>query len=84
MLILRGERDFQVADEDIETWRRGLSGVPNVEIVTIPGLNHLFIQGTGKPNVAEYDVPSHVDPRVIDKLAAFMDPNSAPGSSPKR
>jgi dienelactone hydrolase len=77
VLILRGERDFQVAADDVETWRKGLSGTPNVEIVTIPGLNHLFVQGAGRPSLAEYDTPGHVDVRVIDKIASFITPSPA-------
>jgi len=72
ILILRGDRDYQVIEDDVEAWRKGLAGVPNVEIVTIPGLNHLFIPGTGKPGPAEYNTPGHVDARVIEKLAAFI------------
>ena len=72
VLILRGDRDFQVLEEDIETWRKGLAGLKGVEIVTLPGLNHLFIAGEGKPGPAEYQKPGHVDGRVIDKLAGFL------------
>src|SRR5207253_2792158 len=32
VLILRGDRDYQVSEEDMETWRKGLAGVPHVEI----------------------------------------------------
>ncbi|MGE5177895.1 MAG: alpha/beta fold hydrolase [Bacteroidota bacterium] len=76
ILILRGERDYQVEDVDVEAWRKALGGAPNVEIVTLPALNHLFIAGTGKPGPSEYETPGHVDRVVIDKVAAFV---SAPG-----
>ena len=81
VLLLRGERDYQVTDADVETWRKGLSGVPRVQIVTLPGLNHLFIEGSGKPGPAEYDKPGHVDARVIEKIASFMAPRSRQGAS---
>ena len=80
ILILRGERDYQVTDEDLSTWKKGLRGVANVELVTLPGANHLFIQGTGKPGPAEYDVPGHVDAAVIEKIDAFVS-GSAPRSA---
>ena len=71
ILILRGDRDYQVALEDVEAWKKGLAGTPNVEFVALPGLNHLFILGSGKPGPAEYDVPGHVEPVVIERIAAF-------------
>lgn len=71
-LILRGDRDYQVIEEDLEAWRKGLADVPNVQIVTMTGVNHLFIVGSGNPGPAEYDIPGHVDSRVIDRLAAFI------------
>jgi len=71
ILILRGGRDYQVEDVDIATWRTGLSGHPKVEIVTLPGLNHLFMTGSGKPGPAEYMIPGHVEASVIERLAAF-------------
>lgn len=49
-----------------------LSGIAKVELATIPGVNHLFIKGTGKPGPAEYQVPGHVDETVIAKLASFV------------
>ena len=83
VLILRGERDYQVAQEDVENWKKGLSGVPNVEVVVLPGLNHLFIQGSGKPGPAEYDILGHVDSRVIEKLGSFMTAGTAQGAAPR-
>lgn len=68
--------ELQVIEEDVEAWRKGLASVPNVEIVTMTGLNHLFILGSGKPGPAEYDTPGHVDGRVIDRLAAFISTGS--------
>jgi dienelactone hydrolase len=72
ILILRGERDYQVTDEDLATWKQELAGVANVEFVTTSGDNHLFIKGTGKPGPAEYEIPGHVDENVIEKVASFL------------
>jgi dienelactone hydrolase len=74
VLVLRGDRDYQVGAEDMDLWRKGLAGAPGAEVVVLPGLNHLFIAGEGKPGPAEYDTPGHVDARVIDKVAAFVAP----------
>ena len=77
ILILRGERDYQVIDEDVQAWRTGLANTAHVEIETLPGLNHLFIAGSGKPGPNEYNVPGHVEVQVIDKLASFILPAKA-------
>lgn len=72
VLLLRGDRDYQVIEEDTAAWRKGLGDAQGIEIATIPGANHLFIAGTGKPGPREYETPGHVDGRVIDKLSAFL------------
>jgi dienelactone hydrolase len=72
ILILHGERDYQVLEEDIEGWRKGLSGQENVHIDTLPSLNHLFIEGKGSPDPAEYAKAGHVSEKVIDEIAAFV------------
>jgi dienelactone hydrolase len=72
MLILRGERDYQVTDADIAVWRKGLAGAGGVQIEQLDGLNHLFIAGMGKPSPQEYSVPGHVDARVIERIVAFV------------
>jgi hypothetical protein len=72
-LILRGERDYQVTDADLEIWRTGLQGVSNVEIFTVPGVNHLFMKGgTGRPDPSEYMRAGQVEPVVLGKLVAFV------------
>jgi dienelactone hydrolase len=74
LLLMRGERDYQVLDEDLAAWRKGLEGMRSVEIATLPKLNHLFIEGSGKPGPAEYEHAGHVDVTVIDKIATFVSP----------
>jgi len=72
ILVLHGDRDYQVIEEDIEAWRKTLAGTPHVEFATLTGLNHLFIAGTGKPGPAEYDRPGHVDAKAVEKMVAFI------------
>jgi dienelactone hydrolase len=71
-LILHGERDYQVVEDDIEVWRKGLARRPNVTIEELPRLNHLFIAGEGKPGPDEYSIPSYVAPEVIARMAKFI------------
>lgn len=72
LLILRGERDYQVTDADIAIWRKGVAKQPGVSIEMLPNDNHLFVPGTGKPGPAEYATPGHVDEAVITRIAAFI------------
>jgi fermentation-respiration switch protein FrsA (DUF1100 family) len=72
MLILQGERDYQVTMEDLENWKKYLSSKQNVEFKTYPKLNHLFIEGEGKSTPQEYNVAGHVDEIVIDDIAGWM------------
>jgi hypothetical protein len=72
LLVLHGTRDYQVIDEDIAGWKKGLAGVKNVEFVELPKLNHLFIAGEGAPSPKEYEVPSHVAAEVLERLVKFV------------
>lgn len=72
VLVLHGDRDYQVTDEDFALWRRGLAGVKTAQVVSLTGDNHLFITGRGTPTPLEYKVPAHVDARVIAQLVAWL------------
>lgn len=72
MLILQGERDYQVTMEDFKRWNAALGGKNNVTLKSYPGLNHLFIAGTGRSTPLEYEQPGHVDERVIDDVASWI------------
>jgi uncharacterized protein len=78
ILLLQGARDYQVTAPDFDGWKRALGGRPGVVLKQYPGLNHLFITGTGTPRPAEYETPGHVDAAVIDDLVAFVGRLSAP------
>ena len=53
ILILQGERDYQVTLDDLRGWRAALGGHPGVTIKTYSSLNHLFLPGEGKSTPAE-------------------------------
>jgi fermentation-respiration switch protein FrsA (DUF1100 family) len=72
MLILQGERDYQVTLEDLEGWKQALSSRPDVTFKTYPELNHLFIPGEGAITPAEYEVPGHVAGSVVDDIAEWI------------
>lgn len=72
MLILQGERDYQVTRVDFAAWKDGLAGRAGVQFKSYPALNHLFIAGSGQPNPGEYDVPGNVAREVVDDIAAWI------------
>ncbi len=72
ILILQGDRDYQVTGKDLANWRQALANRPNVQFKTYPALNHLFIAGTGQSGPAEYQVPGFVSEEVIRDLAEML------------
>jgi dienelactone hydrolase len=72
LLLLRGDRDYQVTEQDLAIWRKGLGKQANVTIETLPADNHLFVPGSGKPGPAEFAKPGHVDEALIQRLVAFV------------
>ncbi|MCU1234939.1 MAG: hypothetical protein JWP63_2906 [Candidatus Solibacter sp.] len=74
MLILQGERDYQVTMTDFGLWKSATGDVKGVVMKSYPNLNHLFVAGEGKSLPAEYNKPGHVAPQVIADIAAFVKP----------
>jgi dienelactone hydrolase len=72
MLILQGERDYQVPMKDFALWKAALEDRKNVTFHSYPSLNHLFIAGEGKSTPAEYQKPGHVDLQVIKDVADWI------------
>lgn len=73
MLILQGERDYQVTMEDFGIWQSALSKKPNVVLKSYPSLNHLFHEGQGKATPAEYMGGGKAMPGyVLDDIANWM------------
>jgi dienelactone hydrolase len=72
MLILQGERDYQVTAEEFAKWKAALGSRRDVTFHSYAALNHLFIAGTGPSLPAEYQVPGHVAEDVIRDIAAWI------------
>jgi dienelactone hydrolase len=72
MLIIQGERDYQVTMKEFELWREGLKGRAGVTFKSYAKLNHLFIEGEGKSMPAEYGVAGHIPAYVLDDIAGFV------------
>lgn len=73
IIVLQGERDYQIPMREFYGWRSGLSSKNNVSFKWYPGLNHLFIHGTGEPNPEEYSKPGNVHEDVIKDIVKWID-----------
>jgi hypothetical protein len=72
LLIMQGERDYQVTMQDFKNWQDALSGQANVTLKSYPGLNHLFMAGEAKSLPAEYEIPSNVAPEIVRDIASWI------------
>ena len=72
LLILQGERDFQVTMEDYARWRTALASRAGVTLHSYQSLNHMFVAGTGPSLPSEYAVAAHLDERVIVDIAQWI------------
>lgn len=72
ILIVQGERDYQVTMDDYKAWKKALESHGNVTFRSDPRLNHLFMEGEGKAKPAEYDKPGHVAGGLVSDLAAWI------------
>lgn len=74
MLILQGERDYQVTfKEDFQGWKQGLAGRKDVTFKSYPALNHLFLAGEGQSTPEEYSHPGHIPEAVISDIATWIE-----------
>lgn len=73
MLILQGERDYQVTMTDFALWEEALGGRRNVVIKSYAALNHQFFTGTGPSLPGEYQNVSHMDVSVIEDISTFIE-----------
>ena len=72
MLILQGERDYQVTMADFGMWKTAVGSAKGVVMMSYPALNHLFVAGEGKSLPAEYAKPGHVAQSVVEDIAKFV------------
>ena len=72
LLVLQGERDYQVTMADFEGWKKALGARPDVRLKSYPKLNHLFMEGAGKAKPAEYEQAGHLAQEVVDDIARWI------------
>lgn len=76
MLIMQGEKDFQVrADRDYAAYQKILVGRSNVTFKLYPGLNHAFVPAAYEDiSMAkkEYSIEKHIGDDVISDIANWI------------
>lgn len=72
MLILQGERDYQVTMKDFDLWKTQLASNKNVRFQSYPKLNHLFIEGVNKSVPKEYETAGNVAAYVIKDISEWI------------
>ncbi|MDZ4669385.1 MAG: alpha/beta fold hydrolase [Phototrophicales bacterium] len=72
LLILQGERDYQVTMQDFELWQSSLADKADVTFISYPALNHLFLAGEGVSTPVEYAIQSHIPEEVISDIVNWI------------
>jgi hypothetical protein len=72
ILILQGERDYQVKMVDFNGLKKELGSDPKNKFKSYEGLNHLFQKGDKPSKPDEYMEPGNMDVRVINDLGDFV------------
>lgn len=75
VLIMQGERDYQVTMEDFNLWKQALGDKKNVSFKSYPGLNHAYFEGKAKAVPADYLKASNVPAYVITDIAEWINKN---------
>jgi hypothetical protein len=73
MLILQGERDYQVTMADFANWKKALASRKDVKFIAYPKLNHLFMEGEGEGTPADYSRAGNVAASVVDDIVRWLE-----------
>lgn len=72
ILVLQGERDYQVTTVDFSLWQFALMKHKHARFFLYPRLNHLMQEGKGKSTPEEYMQATPVSQQVIEDIANFI------------
>ena len=72
VLILQGERDYQVTMENFELWKTTVGGKKNYEFKSYPKLNHIFHEGEGKSYPEEYNTLGNIPSYVMSDIGTWI------------
>lgn len=72
ILVMQGERDYQVTTTDFSLWQMALMFNAKAAYKCYPQLNHLFLEGEGKATPQEYNQPGRLPAYVAKDIASFI------------
>ena len=72
VLVLQGERDYQVTMQDYGMWLSGLLTNRKAQLKSYPELNHILQEGKGKSTPMEYQEARPVPAYVMEDIAGFI------------
>jgi len=81
MLVLQGERDYQVTMADFAGWKKGLARRKQTTFRSYPKLDHHFVEGEGQSRPEQYGRPGHVAEYVIEDIATWVTRDGLQASS---
>ena len=76
LLILQGERDYQVTMVDFGVWQEAFADSERVSLKSYPALNHQFMSQGETSRLAipqDYEIPDFVSAEVIQDIADWID-----------
>lgn len=72
LLIVHGERDYQVNADDLTIWKEHTSTKNNVTFKSYPKMNHILMDNTGTPSPNEYYSQLEISSDLINDLAKWI------------
>lgn len=72
MLIMQGERDYQVTMVDFNLWKKQLAAHKNISFKSYPKLNHLLMEGEKKSIPKEYETAGNVSVEIIKDISDWV------------
>ncbi|MES2566002.1 MAG: DUF3887 domain-containing protein [Bacteroidota bacterium] len=75
ILVIQGERDYQVTMTDFSLWKQNLGTNPKNKFISYSSLNHMLMKGEGKSVPAEYEKQGNVDEQIIKDITEWIKAN---------
>jgi len=75
IFVMQGERDYQVTMTDFNLYGKIMAEKSNYTAKSYKNLNHLFLEGKGKPNPGEYLTQSNVPKYVLIDIVKWIKAN---------
>lgn len=72
ILVIQGERDYQVTEKEFNNWESVLESHNNSKFILYPKLNHLFLEGEKQSTPEEYGIPSNIPEYVIIDISEWI------------